>query len=399
MNEELKEIIEKITLPNEKDLELAKKKWDSVAKPLGGLGAFEDIVSQICAIRGRTDIEIKKPVLLICCGDNGVVKERVSQCGQDVTKKVMLALSSNESTVSYMAEQASCPVLTIDAGVNLLSDIEGEREEAARLSDDEIFRLSGIREEKNLKALLSSYNETGKIEGILNRRIKNGTEDILNAPAMKRDECLKAVMNGIELVGELKEEGFDLIFTGEMGIGNTTTSACIASCILSMEPGFFVGRGAGLSDEMLEIKREVIIKAVGLRKPLMKDTIDTLAKVGGLEIATICGIYLGGAFHKIPVVMDGIITSAAALCAKEICPLSMAYLIPSHGSAESGADILLNSLGKKAPIKAGMHLGEGSGAIMLLPLLRMVFAVFNCGHDFGKLGIDEYKRFEDKALL
>ncbi len=379
-DKKLREITEGITPPDEGACSQALKRWDALAKPIGSLGAFEEMISRLAALEGSADISIKKPVLTVICADNGVVSEGVSQSGQEVTLSVMKALSKHESTVSFMAKDAGISVIPVDAGVNLSP--------------------GSLREEDEISALpeLLSYDAKGRGRTdkyrILNRRIQNGTADILKGPAMSRQSCLRALLSGISLVRELKEAGADMILTGEMGIGNTTTSAAVA-CVLTEEaPERLVGRGAGLPDDKLEKKLWAVKEAIRVNKPDGKDPTDVIAKVGGLDIAVLCGIFLGGARFGVPAVIDGYISPTAALCANAISPSCEKAMIASHTSGENGGELLLEHLGKRAVISADMRLGEGSGAVMFYMLLKSALNVYNSGHVFERLGIEPYVRYD-----
>ncbi|MCR4656279.1 MAG: nicotinate-nucleotide--dimethylbenzimidazole phosphoribosyltransferase [Lachnospiraceae bacterium] len=380
----LDEVLSGITERDKKAYLASKAKWDSIAKPLGSLGAFEEMVSEIAALRGSASVCVNKPVLLVFCADNGVVNEGVSQTGSAVTLSVMKALGKRESTVSFMAKGTGCEVLPVDVGVLDENEAGGD---GVSLSERETGTLSEV--------LGPSENEEAGRLRILNRRIINGTGDIFKMPAMTGDDCERAVMAGIDLVQELKELGYDCILTGEMGIGNTTTSAAVASALTGEAPERFVGRGAGIPSDKLSKKLSVVKEALRVNRPDGKDPIDVISKVGGLDIAALCGVFLGGARYGIPVIIDGYISSVAALCAYRLSPLSGKAMFASHISAESGGDYLTGLLKKDAVISAGMYLGEGSGALMLLSLLQRVLNVYESGHDFGRLGIEPYKRFPD----
>ncbi|MBQ7565350.1 MAG: nicotinate-nucleotide--dimethylbenzimidazole phosphoribosyltransferase [Lachnospiraceae bacterium] len=374
LEQRLYHFLEKITPRDQQAYEEAGKQWDSIAKPLGSLGQFEEIVKELAALKGSAKVGIKKPVLTVFCSDNGVVEEGVSQSGQEVTLSVMRALAKRESTVSFMAENFDCEVIPVDVGVAFRKEREAEGEFS---SIDDILKKNAPDEYR-----------------ILNRRIRNGTGNIAKDAAFTRKECIRAIIKGIELAGELNKSGFDLILTGEMGIGNTTTSAAVAAVLSGKDPSFFVGRGAGLPDDKLEKKLSVVKNAVSFHHPDPKDIIDVLAKLGGLDLAALCGVFLGGAIEKIPVVIDGYIASVAALCAVRMNPLCSKAMIASHLTLEKGGQIILEEIGKSAVIQADMHLGEGGGAIMLLPLLKMALSVYNSSHSFEKLGIEAYQRFE-----
>lgn len=347
----------------------AQDKWDSIAKPLGSLGAFESMIAEMAALTGNPEVQAEKPVLAVFCADNGVVKEGVSQSGHEVTLQVMKALAAQESTASFMAREVHCAVLPVDMGVMLPED-------------------GPLRE-------TDSVREALKDQLILNRRIRNGTGDILVEPAMEREECVQAILTGFSLAGALKEQGFDLLLSGEMGIGNTTTAAAVSAALLCGDPVRLTGRGAGLSDEMLERKRFVVKEALKRQSPTPHDAIDVLSGVGGLDLAGLCGFFLGGAYYRIPVLIDGYISAVAALCALRLCENAGKAMFASHLSGENGGASILRALQKRAVLQADMRLGEGSGALMLLAGLRPVLSVYNSGHDFASLGIPPYQRFEE----
>ena len=226
--------------------------------------------------------------------------------------------------------------------------------------------------------------------GVWDRRVRNGTADITQGPAMTRAECVQAIELGAELVRECHESGSSIIATGEMGIGNTTTSSALASVLLGKSPAEVTGRGAGLSDAGLTRKVAAIERALSLNRPDPADPVDIISKVGGLDIAGLCGVFLGGALYRVPVVIDGFISGAAALCAARLCPGATFALLASHVSAEPAGGLMLDALELSPLISAGMRLGEGSGAVAALPLLDMALAVYHSGQTFGRLGIDAY---------
>ena len=348
--ETIYDIIKRITPPDEAARQAAKAQWDSLAKPLGSLGLFETMIAKIAALRGDADVRIIDRRLLVFCADNGVVAQGVTQCGSGVTAKVAAALAEGRSSVSPMAKYADCRVIPVDAG---MLDFPGHPD-------------------------------------VLDRRVRNGTGDISLGPAMTRDECLAAIKAGAALAMENAGDGADILLLGEMGIGNTTTASAVVSVLQGLDPAAVTGRGAGLSDAGLRRKRAAIARAVSVNRPDPDDPVDVLAKLGGLDLAAMCGAYLGAAAAKTPAVIDGFISAAAALCALRLCPGAEKVLLASHVSAEPAGQRLLDALGLAAPIRAGLRLGEGSGAVLLLPMLDMALAVYHSGQSFGRLGIEAY---------
>ncbi|MEG1932228.1 MAG: nicotinate-nucleotide--dimethylbenzimidazole phosphoribosyltransferase, partial [Pygmaiobacter sp.] len=230
----------------------------------------------------------------------------------------------------------------------------------------------------------------GIMPGVWEYRVRNGTADSTKGAAMSRAQCVQAIEYGAAMAKRLADEGVQILATGEMGIGNTTTSSAVASVLLHRAAAEVTGRGAGLSDEGLCRKIAAIETSLAVNSPNENDAVDVLCKVGGLDLAGLCGVFLGGAACRVPVVIDGFISAVAALCAVRICPAAAAALLASHRSAEPAGLLLLNELGVQPLITAQMRLGEGSGAVAVLPLLDMALAVYESGQTFQKLGIAAY---------
>lgn len=312
-------------------------RWQSIAKPLGGLGVFENIVCQIAKVQKTNLPKIEKKALAIFCSDNGIVAENISQTDSSVTKIVYENMKKGESSVCKMAKVANCDVFPFDVGIE-----------------------------------------------------PNGTKNFLKENAMTREECCSAILKGIEIAQNLSKF-YDIFSTGEMGIGNTTTSSAVLSALLSINPELVTGKGAGLSDSGLLHKIEVIKNGIKLRNPNPNDVIDVLSKVGGFDICAMCGFFIGGAIFGKPVIIDGFISSVAALCAVRLCPLVKEVLIPSHVSSELAGKIVLDELKLKPIVTAGMHLGEGTGCMTILPMLDMAFKVFYEMPTFDDIKIEAYK--------
>lgn len=330
----------------------ARKKWDSIAKPLRSLGVFEDIVIDIAGIQGTENVDISKRCVLVMCADNGVVCEGVTQTGQEVTAVVTENFVLGKTSVCTMARHLNTDVIPVDVGVSR------------------------------------------DVGGAVNRKISYGTKNMLREAAMTRAQAQQAVQIGIDCVGELSEKGYKIICTGEMGIGNTTTSAAVASVLLGREAEETAGRGAGLSSEGLERKIEVIKRSIALHRPDKDDVIDVLSKVGGYDIAALAGVFIGGAVYGVPIVIDGFISAAAALCACKMCAESRDFMIASHVSGERAAADILDTFGKKAAVDAGMCLGEGTGAVMLLGMLDTALCVYNEMSTFEDINVESYKELK-----
>lgn len=325
----------------------AQKHWDSLAKPLKGMGLFEDMVSRVEGMPGVKDL--KKRCVLVFCADNGVVEEGVTQTGSDVTAIVAGNMAKGNATVCKMAKVAGADVFPVDIGMNV------------------------------------------SVEGVRDVHVCRGTRNFYRLQSMTREECERAIETGAALVRELHGQGYSIIATGEMGIGNTTTSSAVASALLGIPASVLTGRGAGLSDEGLRRKVEVIESALNRLSPDPSDAVDVLSKVGGLDIAGMCGAFIGGAQAGIPIVIDGVISAVAALCAANICPACRDFMLASHLSGEPAAKHIFEKLSLRAPICANMALGEGTGAIALMPLLDMAYAVYGEMLTFAETPIEEYK--------
>ena len=336
-----------------------KRRWDGIAKPIDGLGDFEDVICKIGAVQGTLEPDISKKAVVIMCADNGIVREGVSQCGPEVTLQVTRALGAGRSTANVMALEAGIKCIPIDIGI----DHEGE------------------------------------IPGVRDLKIRRGSADFLEERALSGDEVRRAVDTGIGLVSELKREGFGLIATGEMGIGNTTTATALLCLMTDADPLSLTGRGSGLDDSGLERKVKVIGKACELYKRSDAEdrkelAYDYLSAVGGLDIAGLCGLFLGGQKYGVPMVIDGFISGVAALYADAISPGCRDSMIPSHSGREKGLLRVLKELELKPLINGDMALGEGTGAIMACKLLDSALNLYNKGAGFDDNGIKEYERFK-----
>jgi nicotinate-nucleotide--dimethylbenzimidazole phosphoribosyltransferase len=327
--------------------------WDGIAKPLDGLGQFEVMLSKVGAIAGTTRLCIDKKVILTMCADNGIVAEHISQSGQEVTRIVAGFMGQQASSVGKMAARMGADVIPVDVGIN---------------TDEP---LPGVRDCK----------------------VMHGTRDFYLEPAMTEEEALAAVSVGIDLVRECKEKGYQLIGTGEMGIGNTTTSSAVVAAMTGCAVAEVTGRGAGLNDEGLAHKRQIIEESLAKYPVADMDALRILATFGGLDIAGMAGVCIGGAIYHVPVVLDGLISSAAALVAQRMVPGVKDYLLPSHYSKEPAAKRIAEELELCPVIDAGLGLGEGTGAVMLFSLLDLALALYAEQTTFDHMEIEQYERY------
>lgn len=348
----LEEAKKQITSLNTRAMKEAAAHWNSIAKPLHSLGKLEDLVIQLAGIAGTPNVKIEKRALVAMCADNGVVEEGVTQSGQEVTAIVAENFLKAETTACIMAKNCRADVYPVDVGM-----------------------ASDTKVRTDLK-------------------VAHGTKNMAKMPAMTREEAVKAIEAGIFMAEELKGRGYQILATGEMGIGNTTTSSAVASVLMEEPVETMTGRGAGLTSEGLARKIQVIKDAIALHKPDREDAIDVLAKVGGFDIAGMAGVFLGGAALKIPVIMDGFISCVAALVAVSICPEASGYILASHVSKEPAARLILEYLQKEAVIHGDMCLGEGTGAIALLPLLDLGISVYHSMSTFEEIHVEQYEELK-----
>lgn len=344
---ELEQALEKIRPASQEAMERAWSHWNNLALPLHSLGRLQDTVVRIAGMTGTHQVRLEKKALVVMCADNGVVEEGVTQSGQEVTKIVAENFLQEKATAAILCKKAGADIFPVDIGIAADSKL-------------------------------------------INRKIAYGTKNMAKEPAMTREEAKKAVEVGISMAEELKEKGYSILATGEMGIGNTTTSSAITSVLLGVDAAEVTGRGAGLTSAGLEKKIQVIRSAISLHQPDREDVIDVLSKVGGFDIAGMAGLFIGGAALGMPVVADGFISCVAALCAVRMCPAVKDYVITSHKSKEPATTMLLDALQIPVFLDCDMCLGEGSGAVAIYPLLDMALAVYNSMSTFADNEMDNY---------
>jgi len=350
---QLQEIISQIQPADRQAAEACKARWNQIAKPIGSLGKLEGLLEQIAAVCGSPHIDIGKKCVLVFCGDNGVLAQGVAQSTSSITTIIGRSLAAGTASVNVMAKACGADVFPIDMGM------------------------------------------AEPVPGLLNRRLGAGTADISQGPAMPYATAEQGILTGIELVRQKKEEGYRIIATGEAGIGNTTTSSAVVSVLLSRPVEEVTGRGSGLSDEGLFRKQQAIRRAIQVNHPDPGNPVDVISRVGGFDIAGMAGAFLGGALYHVPVVMDGFISAAAALCAVRICPAAGEYILPSHITAEPAGKLLMEKLGFRPVIHGDMRLGEGTGAVALFPLLDMAAAVYHNAATFDSIRMEAYKPWEN----
>ncbi len=322
---------------------------DDLTKPQGSLGRLEELARRYCLITGKDRPVLRNKIIFTCAGDHGVTQEGVSAFPAEVTPQMVYNFLRGGAGVNVLARHAGAKVIVVDMGVD---------------------------------------HDFAPAEGLEIRKIGRGTGNIARGPAMTRDEAERSVLAGIELV-EKYRAGLDIIGTGDMGIGNTTPSSAIVSVVTNTDPELVTGRGTGIDDASLANKVATVRKAVAVNKPDRRDALDVLAKVGGFEIGGIAGIVLGAALHRIPVVIDGFISTAGALIAAELAPAVKDHLIAAHQSVEIGHRKMLEHLEQRPLLDLNLRLGEGTGAALGISLVEAGLKVLSEMATFSSAGVSE----------
>lgn len=343
---ELQNWIEAVSLLDEAAQARTRTRQAQLAKPPGSLGRLEDLSIQLAGITGKVHNRMEKKHLLVFAADNGVVAEGVSSAPQSVTLMQTINLTRAKTGASTLCKHFGCGITVCDVGVN-----------------------ADITEPK-----------------VLNRKIAYGTQNIVNGPAMTRGQAEQAILTGMELA---KSTDADVLGIGEMGIGNTTTSSAVLSVLLDADVEDVTGRGGGITDDSFRKKKEVIKTAIAVNQPDKNDVVDVLSKVGGFDIAAMCGAFIGGAATRRPVVIDGFISAVAALCAYKLCPNVKGYFVPSHASYEIGYKLAMDAMDLQPLFLLGMRLGEGSGCPLAFEILDAACAILNDMATFDQAGIDD----------
>ena len=346
MQKELDALVRAV-LPLDRSAMTAAEEYQArLAKPPGSLGRLEEISIQLAGITGRVHNALNKKQLLVFAADNGVVAEGVSSAPQSVTKQQTINLMRGKTGTAVLAKHFGCGLTVCDVGVN--ADI---------------------------------YEST-----VLNRKIAYGTQNICTGPAMTREQTLQAILTGAEIARTVDA---DVIGVGEMGIGNTTTSSAVLAVLLGADVEAVTGRGGGITEESFRKKKAVIRTAIEVNRPDRDDVVGVLSKVGGFDLAAMCGAFLGAAAARRPAVIDGLISAAAALCAVRLCPNVRGYLVPSHASFEIGYRLAMEAMDLRPLFDLGMRLGEGSGCPLAFQVLDAACAVINDMATFDEAGIND----------
>lgn len=343
----LQETLHAIKGADQDALRRAKDHIDNLAKPPGSLGVLEEIGARIAGITGQVMNKITKKNIVILCSDNGICEEGISSSDQSFTATMARMMPQMRTGVGVLAAHAGSELTVVDMGI-----------------------------------LVDPGNPK-----VINRRIGPGTANMSKGPAMSREDAIKAIEIGIEIADGLFASGVDLMGTGEMGIGNTSTSAAVIAALLGRPVEELAGLGAGLTPEQLDHKRLILRKAITINCPDSEDVVDVLSKVGGFDIAGLCGCFLSAAKNRKPIVIDGVISCAAALCAYRLDPRTADYMFASHKSEERAVEAVFETLGLKPVLYLNMRLGEGSGCPLAFQIIEAAMAMVNNMATFEDVGI------------
>ena len=346
MQEKIEALVRAVQPLDQKAMLAAEAHQARLAKPPGSLGRLEELSVQLAGITGKVHNELPRKQLLVFAADNGVVAEGVSSAPQSVTMQQTINLTRGKTGAAVLAKRFGCGLTVCDVGVN-----------------------ADICE-----------------SAVLNRKIAYGTQNICAGPAMTREQALQAILTGAAVAENVDA---DVVGIGEMGIGNTTTSSAVLAVLLGADVDKVTGRGGGITEESFRKKKAVIRTAIAVNRPNRDDVIDVLAKVGGFDLAAMCGAFLGAAASRRAAVADGFISAVAALCAVRLCPLVRGYLIPSHASFEIGYRLAMEEMTLRPLFDLGMRLGEGSGCPLAFQVLDAACAVMNSMASFDEAGIND----------
>lgn len=346
MQEKIGALVRAVQPLDQKAMSAAEAYQARLAKPPGSLGRLEEISVQLAGITGKVHNELPRKQLLVFAADNGVVAEGVSSAPQSVTMQQTINLTRGKTGAAVLAKRFGCGLTVCDVGVN-----------------------ADICE-----------------SAVLNRKIAYGTQNICAGPAMTREQALQAILTGAAVAENIDA---DAVGIGEMGIGNTTTSSAVLAVLLGADVDKVTGRGGGITEESFRKKKAVIRTAIAVNRPNRNDVIDVLSKVGGFDLAAMCGAFLGAAASRRAAVIDGFISAVAALCTVRLCPLVRGYLIPSHASFEIGYRLAMEELALRPLFDLGMRLGEGSGCPLAFQMLDAACAVMNNMASFDEAGIND----------
>lgn len=345
----LQELLHTIEARNHEAAEQTRLHVDQLTKPLGSLGRLEELAVELAAITGESSPVVTPPGVIVFAADHGIAVEGVSAYPQEVTVQMVANMANGGAGINVFARQIGALQRIVDVGVATEVDAPG----------------------------------------VINRRIKAGTGNMLREPAMTHDEAECSIQIGIDSAWEIFDAGAKVLIVGEVGIANTTASSAILAALTGADPDEIVGRGTGLDDAGWERKKEAVRQAISLHRPEAAQPIDVLAKVGGLEIGAMAGAIIGAAARRVPVLLDGFIATVAALLAVRLCPKVADFLIAGHRSQEPGHAYVLKALGKEPLLDLQLRLGEGTGAAVAYPVLEAASRMVNEMATFASAGVSD----------
>lgn len=346
----IRDTLGEIISVNGKYYEIAQKRLDNLTKPQGSLGRLEEFARRLVAITENPMPDIDKKVIFTFAGDHGVAEEGVSAYPKEVTGQMVLNFLRGGAGINVLARHAGAEIIVVDIGVDL--DFENA-------------------------------------DGLVSKKVIRGTKNIVKVPAMTREEAEKCIQVGIELASDYAKKGYKIFGTGDMGIANTTPSSAIASVLTGRSVKEVTGRGTGIGDDALRRKIKVIEDAISVNRPDTADPIDVLSKIGGAEIGGITGLILGAAGNRIPVVVDGFISTAGALIAYCIEPNTKGYMFASHKSQETGHKAMLEKIGLSPILDLDLRLGEGTGAALAMMIIDAGLKIYKEMATFGEAGVSK----------
>lgn len=348
------EVINEIKPADEKAMQEAKEHNDHLIKPLGSLGKLESIAIKMAGITGKLKNNPQKRCSIVMVADNGICEEGVAGTPQDITLIQGMNMTKGICGMGVLSAYAGADIKVVDVGI--LSDYKNDK--------------------------------------VYNRKIKYGTDNFAKGPAMSREEAIRGIETGIDMVRIAVEEGYEILGTGEMGIGNTSSTSAVLMAFTGASSEIAVGKGGGLTDEALVHKKEVITKALELNAPNPKDPIDVIAKVGGLDIAGMTGCFLGAAYYRVPILIDGVISALAAFAACKLNSDVKDFIFTSHRSKEPAYDLISKELGMEAMLDMDMRLGEGTGCTLAFPIIGAACAMLSNMATFEDIAYDHSYRID-----
>jgi len=346
----IEEVVRSIRELDRSAMDEARSRQDRLTKPQGSLGRLEELSIAIAGMKGDPRPRLKDKAIITMAADHGVAAEGVSAYPSEVTAQMVLNFLSGGAAINVLARHVGARIIVVDMGVG---------------------------------------SELPDHPRLVKKRIGSGTGNIATGPAMTREQAVEAVESGIKLLEEEAGKGLDIVGAGDMGIGNTTPSAAITSVVTGISPREACGRGTGVDDAGFERKVRAVERAIAVNKPAPGDGIELLSKIGGFEIGGLAGVMLAAAAERIPVVIDGYISTAAALVAATIAPRCTGYMLASHLSVERGHEAALQRLGLKPLLNLDMRLGEGTGAALAISIAEAACKVLDEMATFEEAGVSE----------